>query len=67
MQSIEVPGWRRMMDEGTRVPYEARLARARAPDDDKVMATPGELGGTPPERGATHENTRGGDLVTAAN
>ena len=37
-----------MMDEGTRVPYETRLARARAPDDDKVLETPGDLGYAPP-------------------
>ena len=77
MQSNGVPGWRRMMDEGTRLPYDARLARARAPEYGKVMSTLVELwnvdwaatrqlGHAPPTWGATQWNTRGGVLAGTA-
>ena len=48
MQSTGMPGCRRMIDKGTRVPCDACLARTRASDDGKVIATPGELGNAPP-------------------
>ena len=44
MHSNGTLGWRRMMDEETRVPYDARVARAGAPEDGKVMSTHVELG-----------------------